>query len=159
MLPLELRTESDQQTRALGQRIGIAARPGDVVCLNGELGAGKTTFTQGIAEGLGIGAREVTSPTYALIAEHTGGRIALYHMDAYRLNESSELSAIGFDEYLLAADGLFVIEWASRVQDALPDDRLEIELRHTDPIESRQIIATAFGSIFTALLREATQTL
>lgn len=109
-------------------RLGAAAAGGDLICLVGDLGAGKTTLTQGIGEGLGLAQAAVTSPTFTLVAEHYEGRIPLYHIDAYRLAGPAELYHLGFEDYLLRADGLLVVEWADRVAEGLPADRLEVAL-------------------------------
>jgi tRNA threonylcarbamoyladenosine biosynthesis protein TsaE len=121
-------TRGPDETRMLAERLGRLLRPGDVLCLVGDLGAGKTTFTQGLALGLGLPPDEpVNSPTFTLIAEHPGGRLPLYHFDVYRLADSSGLYDLAFDEYI-DSDGVVVIEWADRVADALPPDRLDIVL-------------------------------
>jgi tRNA threonylcarbamoyladenosine biosynthesis protein TsaE len=122
----DLTTRSPEQTHAIAQRIGAAAQPGDCVALVGDLGAGKTVVAKGIADGLGIASKDVTSPTFVLMMRHEG-RLPLYHFDAYRLSESAELLAIGAEEAFYG-DGISVIEWAGRVDDILPDDRLEIRL-------------------------------
>jgi len=121
-------THSPGETRALAERLGRLLRAGDVLCLIGDLGAGKTTFTQGLALGLGLPEDEpVNSPTFTLVAEHPGGRLPLYHFDVYRLPDSSGLYALAFDEYM-DGDGVVVIEWADKIADALPSDRLDITL-------------------------------
>lgn len=137
-------TASPDATRAFAQRLGALLGAGDVVCLIGDLGAGKTTWTQGLALGLGLPPEEpVNSPTFTLIAEHWGGRVPLYHFDVYRLPDSSGLYELAFDEYL-DAGGVVVIEWADRIADALPPDRLEIRLSAQGESE-RQITLTPFG--------------
>jgi tRNA threonylcarbamoyladenosine biosynthesis protein TsaE len=140
-----LRSASAAATFDVGRRLGAAAAAGQVIALHGDLGAGKTTLSQGIAAGLGIVAR-VTSPTFIFVAEYLGTRrLRLVHIDAYRLDEAPaialrEAGAFGLDD-LLAGAGLpdadaggcvVVIEWAERVAPALPEDRLDIYLRH-DP--------------------------
>lgn len=106
--------------------MGRLLRPGDVVALFGDLGAGKTVLTKGIAEGLGVAA-EVHSPTFTLIHEHPGPT-PLYHVDLYRLADESEAEALGIDEYIYG-DGVTVIEWADRMRPLLPAGRIDIELR------------------------------
>jgi tRNA threonylcarbamoyladenosine biosynthesis protein TsaE len=138
-------THSADETRALAAALGARLRPGDVVWLVGDLGAGKTTWTQGLALGLGLPPDEpVNSPTFTLVAEHPGGRVPLYHFDVYRLADSSGLYDLAFDEYL-GGDGVVVIEWADRVADALPPDRLDIALTPLGP-DARRIVMTAHGA-------------
>jgi tRNA threonylcarbamoyladenosine biosynthesis protein TsaE len=112
-------------TLALGRRLGAAARPGDVLALVGELGAGKTTLVHGLAEALGV-TGPVPSPTFVLVREHEG-RLRLVHVDAYRLADSNEALAIGLDEHL-PGEGLTAVEWAERVADLLPPDALWVRL-------------------------------
>ena len=119
-------------------------RPGDTLCLIGDLGAGKTTFTQGLALGLGLPPDEpVNSPTFMLLAEHPGGRVPLFHFDVYRLPDSSALYDLAFDEYL-SGEGVVVIEWADRITDALPPDRLDLVFSAVS-YDTRQITITAQG--------------
>ena len=137
-------TQSAAETRALAARLGAMLEPGDTLCLVGDLGAGKTTFTQGLALGLGLPADEpVNSPTFTLVSEHPGGRVPLYHFDVYRLPDSSGLYDLAFDEYL-SGDGVVVIEWADKITDALPPDRLDIALSADGP-DTRQVGVTAQG--------------
>ncbi len=111
-------SEDADATIALGNRIARAAKPGAVWALVGGLGAGKTHFTKGVAQGLGIDAA-VTSPTFTLIHEYTGGRLPLYHFDFYRLDTAEEALDLGLDEYLDGA-GLTIIEWADKFPALLP---------------------------------------
>jgi tRNA threonylcarbamoyladenosine biosynthesis protein TsaE len=120
-----------EETRALGARLGRWARAGDIVACRGALGAGKTTFVQGFAEGLGVGEDDyVRSPTFALVHAYHG-RILLYHFDFYRLSSYSEVQDIGFEEYL-EAGGVVIIEWADKFPEILPPLRLEVSLRIAD---------------------------
>ena len=138
-------TRNADETRALAARLGRLLRPGDVLCLLGDLGAGKTTFTQGLARGLDLPPDEpINSPTYTLIAEHPGGRLPLYHFDVYRLPDSSGLTELAFDEYL-EGRGVVVIEWADRIADALPLERLDLKLTATDGGDAREITLTPQG--------------
>jgi tRNA threonylcarbamoyladenosine biosynthesis protein TsaE len=115
-------------TEALGRRLGPLLFPGAVVALVGGLGAGKTNFTRAVAEGLGVkNAAAVTSPTFTLIHEYPA-RLPVYHFDAYRLNSPAEFVALGTDEYF-HGDGVCVVEWADRVTEALPAERLELHFR------------------------------
>lgn len=145
-------TAGSIQTRWIGQAIGASANPGDIVWLIGDLGAGKTTFTKGVAAGLGLHEDEITSPSFSLIAEHRHGRIPLYHLDVYRLKSPEELYGLGFDDYLRASDGVIVIEWADLVADALPKDRLIVTLS-AEPEDNRRLVcAQAFGEASERLL-------
>ena len=142
---LSLHTQSADETRALAERLGRLLGAGDVLCLIGDLGAGKTTFTQGLARGLGLPDDEpVNSPTFTLVAEHPGGRLPLYHFDVYRLSDSSGLYDLAFDEYV-DGDGVTVIEWADKIADALPSERLDITLTVTGESE-RSATFTAHGT-------------
>ena len=110
-------THSPEETEALGERLAEHLRPGDVVAYFGDLGAGKTAFTRGLARGLGI-AEPVTSPTYTLVNEYLSGRMPLFHFDMYRLGSSDELFDIGWEDYL-ARGGVCAVEWSENVADAL----------------------------------------
>lgn len=151
---LDFVSHSPSQTHRFGVRLGLLLQSGDIVCLEGELGTGKTCLTQGIGEGMEV-VEPITSPTFTLIAEHrpTTPKPILYHIDMYRLNAAvSEALAIGLDDYLLG-DGVCVIEWADRIQAALPAERLWITLRHLDD-SKRGIVMNATGRRYKELLRE-----
>ena len=123
---IKLKTCAD--TLNFGIKVGSMAFPGDVICLDGELGAGKTTLTQGIAKGLGVPPSwYVTSPSFSILHEYPG-RIPLYHMDFYRLNSSAEVEELGLEEYFYMS-GLTVIEWSERAEGILPADRLTVNIR------------------------------
>ena len=132
-------TRSPEETIAFGERIGNALREGDILALTGGLGAGKTVLTKGVFIALGGNPDEVTSPTFVLMTPHEA-RLTLYHFDAYRLSGPTEILEIGAEEFFYG-DGVCVVEWADRVADALPADRLEI--RMTVVSESRREIALA----------------
>lgn len=119
-------THSVEQTLELGKIVGNVIPGGSVLALSGNLGSGKTHLTQGIAVGLGIDRKLVNSPTFALVQEYAG-RIPVFHFDTYRLRSVDEFLELGFDEYL-AAHGVCIIEWADRVVDVLPVDRLTIRI-------------------------------
>jgi tRNA threonylcarbamoyladenosine biosynthesis protein TsaE len=122
-------------TQAFGRLLGQIAQPGDVICLDGDLGAGKTTLTQAIALGLGVGLGDyVTSPSFAILHEYHG-RIPLYHMDFYRLTDSADIEDLGLDEYFFLS-GLAVLEWSERAGDLVPPTRLKITMT-TQSDESR----------------------
>ncbi len=121
-----IETAGPEETRALGLRFGQKAQPGLVIALSGDLGAGKTVFAKGFAEGLGI-TTPVTSPTFTLMQIYEGGRIPLCHMDAYRLEEESELEAVGGHEYF-GGDGAVLVEWPEMVEGLLPEDTVRIRI-------------------------------
>jgi tRNA threonylcarbamoyladenosine biosynthesis protein TsaE len=110
-------SRSPEETLALGERWGRAAQRGWVIGLSGDLGAGKTQFVRGFARGLGCPAR-VHSPTFALLNEYGGGRLRLFHLDLYRLNNADEVAGAGLEEYLLNPDGVAVVEWIERWESA-----------------------------------------
>ena len=112
-------TKSPEQTELLGKKLAELLRPGDVIAYYGDLGAGKTAFTRGLAAGLGI-REAVTSPTYTIVNEYLSGRMPLFHFDMYRLSSSEELVDIGWEDYL-ARGGVCAVEWSENVADALTD--------------------------------------
>ena len=120
-------SHSPAETFALGETIAATLRPGDVLALCGDLGAGKTHFVKGLAAGLGV-ASSVTSPTFTLIHEYPGGRLPLYHLDFYRLDIEDDALRIGFEEYL-DAGGVLAIEWADKFPDLLPGHTRWLEFR------------------------------
>lgn len=133
---------SPRQTERLGERLGRIVEPGAVITLDGDLGAGKTTFVRGLARGMGLAEEVVTSPTFTLIHEYEGD-VPLYHCDAYRLDVPEEFFGLGIEEYL-SGDGVCVIEWGSKVESELPPERLQIVLRRDG--ESAEVESGAGGS-------------
>ncbi len=119
-------TKSEEETRRIGRAIGKSLLPGDVICLVGELGSGKTTITQGIAQGLGVRG-PVSSASFKLINEYKG-RIPVFHFDLFRLDKLSEVEEIGYREYFYD-QGVTIIEWAEKMRPLWPEDRIEIELK------------------------------
>lgn len=130
-------TNSPEETEALGQRLAQHLRPGDVIAYTGDLGAGKTAFTRGLARGLGITER-ITSPTFTIVNEYQGGRLPLFHFDMYRLGSSEELYEIGWEDYL-GRNGVCAVEWSEIVEDALEADCIRIDLRRGETDEQRSI--------------------
>jgi tRNA threonylcarbamoyladenosine biosynthesis protein TsaE len=126
---LTCRTTGPEQTRELAAAMAATLRPGDVVALSGELGAGKTCFVQGAARGLGVTTR-VTSPTFTLVRTYDEGRLPVVHCDVYRLDRLHDVLDLG-DE-VLAPDVVTFVEWGDAVEPLLPDDRLDVELRLVD---------------------------
>ena len=128
---VEIESESAEQTFAMGFAVGQQAGEGDVFALSGELGAGKTCFTGGLARGLGVGEDyTITSPTFTLVNEYPG-RLRLYHFDVYRLNAIGELDDLGYDEYV-SGKGVVAIEWAEKIAGALPPDTVSIHFTYVD---------------------------
>ena len=125
-----IETASAEETMNIACELAAKAFPGDVITLDGDLGAGKTTFTKGFAKGLGIGMM-VNSPTFLIVQEYTGGRLPLYHFDAYRIEEPEEMEEIGFREYV-DGDGVCIIEWSERIEDILPDRCTRIRITRDD---------------------------
>ncbi|MDR7074987.1 tRNA threonylcarbamoyladenosine biosynthesis protein TsaE [Fictibacillus barbaricus] len=143
-----IKTDSADHTMAFAEKLGNALQKGDVLTLAGDLGAGKTTFTKGLAKGLGI-TRTVNSPTFTIIKEYSG-RVPLYHMDVYRLEDSDE--DLGFEEYF-SGEGVSVVEWATFIEEYLPDERLEIVVSHKGD-QQREIQLTPIGERYIELIKE-----
>ncbi|WP_017187645.1 tRNA (adenosine(37)-N6)-threonylcarbamoyltransferase complex ATPase subunit type 1 TsaE [Alkalibacillus haloalkaliphilus] len=141
-------TINENETQRLAKQIGEKLMPNDVLTLDGDLGAGKTTFTKGLAEGLAV-KRTVNSPTFTIVKEYKG-RMPLYHMDVYRLEDSEE--DIGFDDYF-NAEGVTVIEWSQFILDFLPEERLQINIKKIDE-ERREIILTPHSDHLNELCKE-----
>ena len=114
---MEFITQSPEQTEALGFALGQRLCPGDIIAYKGDLGAGKTAFTRGLAKGLGC-TEQVTSPTYTIVNEYLSGRLPLFHFDMYRLSSSEDLWGIGWDDYL-DRNGVCAVEWSENVEDAM----------------------------------------
>lgn len=133
-------TYSSEETFELGKKYGIASKALEVYALSGDLGVGKTVFTKGFAEGLGIND-PITSPTFTIVQEYRSGRIPLFHFDAYRIADPDEMLEIGFDEYL-DSDGVCLIEWPENIEDILPENirRITIEKDLNKGIDYRRII-------------------
>lgn len=128
---------SVEETWALARKFAEGLKPGDVVCLEGDLGAGKTTFTQGLAAALGVSGR-VTSPTFCIVQEHLGAGRLLVHMDLYRLHGEDDVEAIGWEDYL-ARGAIMVVEWPERAGSLIPGSAYHIIFRYREGEESRSI--------------------
>ncbi|NBI09440.1 tRNA (adenosine(37)-N6)-threonylcarbamoyltransferase complex ATPase subunit type 1 TsaE [Colidextribacter sp. OB.20] len=124
---MEFVTNSEAETEALGARLGAELAPGTVIAFTGDLGAGKTAFTRGLARGLGVPDR-VTSPTFTIVNEYEGGRLPLFHFDMYRLSSSDELFDIGWEDYL-ARGGVCAVEWSENVSDAMEEGTVSVDIR------------------------------
>ena len=132
-----------EDMRELGEAVAGLVQAGDVVSLTGDLGAGKTTFVQGAAAGLGGDAREVTSPTFTLVREYRG-RLPVYHVDVYRLDRVQQVIDLGFEE-LLDPEGVTFVEWGDAIEGLLPESHLEIELWSRAEDEGRVAVVSARG--------------
>ena len=148
--PLVAVTHSAPETRALAAALAELARPGDLLLLVGDLGAGKTAFTQGFGAGLGID-EQITSPTFALVQGYTG-RLDLYHLDVYRLEQIEEAMDLGLSE-LLDDDSVTLIEWGDTITSALPRDYLEVRITFGAGAEDRLIELSPVGTPWQARLR------
>ena len=135
MLSREILTASEEETVGAGEQLGASLRPGDVVLLTGQLGAGKTAFVRGLARGVGAAPDDVSSPTFTLIQEYRGGRATLHHVDLYRL-QAAEVADLGLDE-LVSGGGIVAIEWAER-WDERPADAIDVRIEDTGE-DRRQI--------------------
>jgi tRNA threonylcarbamoyladenosine biosynthesis protein TsaE len=122
-------THSEEETAAVGRELAATLSAGDVVLLHGNLGAGKTAFVRGLAEGLGIARDEVSSPTFTLIQEYRGGRLTLFHVDLYRIEDPREFDELGLDE--IAEDGVLAVEWAEKLDARLKPSRyVSVRIEH-----------------------------
>ncbi len=149
-------TTAPEQTWRIGELLGERLAAGDTVCLYGDLGAGKTNFSYGVARGLAVQEEVVPSPTYAFVNEYAG-RVPFYHIDLYRINDPAELEDIGFDEYI-DSDGVTLIEWADRADDELPVECLSVYFSTVDE-RSRELGFLAEGERYERLLAEFKETL
>ena len=128
-------SNSAEDTFAFGKKMGEAAKPGDIICLDGDLGVGKTVFTQGFAKGLGIDDY-VNSPTFTIVKEYYG-RIPLYHFDVYRIGDPSEMEEIGYEDYFYGK-GVTIIEWPELIEELIPEEahwvRIKKDLDKSAPV-------------------------
>lgn len=154
---LEFVSRSPEQTRRLGARLGALLNGGEVVCLEGSLGSGKTCLAQGIGRGWGV-SQTLISPSFVLVREYTRPRdaVKLYHVDLYRISGAQEALTLGIDEFVGDKQAICVIEWAERSRSLMPDEHLWVQLEFADPMR-RAMYFTAQGEYHTALLREFRQ--
>ena len=141
---MEYRTSSEAGTEALGEQLAAALKPGTVIAFTGDLGAGKTAFTRGLARGLGVTGR-VTSPTFTIVNEYEGGRLPLFHFDMYRLGSAEELFDIGWEDYLRRG-GVCAVEWSERVAEAL-EGAVRVDIRRGETDGERIITITDGGAV------------
>ena len=132
-------TNAPEETFAFGKMLGEQAKPGEVICLNGDLGVGKTVFTKGFAEGLGI-TEPVNSPTFTIVQQYDSGRMPLYHFDVYRISGPWDMDELGYEEYFYG-DGVCLIEWGRLIEELLPDDTIyvTIEKDNSEGFDYRRI--------------------
>ena len=148
---MEIILKGLEQTTEFGIKLGKLLKGGDIVCLNGELGAGKTTLTKSIGLGLGV-TDYITSPTFTLINEYNG-RVRVYHFDVYRLENVDELYDLGFDEYFYS-NGVSIIEWAEKIEKLLPKERIVLDIEKGKYIDERRINITGHGNRYIEILKE-----
>ena len=153
--PIVLSSDSPDQTYTWGKILGMLLNRGDVVALVGELGAGKTTLTQGIVRGLGVAEEYyIVSPTFTLINEYEG-RVPVYHLDFYRIASPSEVLHLGLEEYL-DGDGVAIIEWADKIEALLPEEHMMVRLAYVDyRVRTLDIMST--GAHYDAVVAELVQ--
>ena len=144
--------DREEKTREIGTKLGKLLFPGSVICLIGDLGAGKTTMTQSLAKSLEVDDY-ITSPTFTIVNEYEG-RMPLYHFDVYRIGSSEEMYDIGYDEYI-NSDGVCIIEWANLIEDILPDEYLDIQLSYKDM--GREMILKPIGEKYKKIVEELTK--
>ncbi len=154
---LHARTTSVSETQALAEALAALAQPGDLVVLAGEMGAGKTAFAQGFARGLGVTER-VTSPTFTIVREYAGTRLALHHLDVYRLDQLREVPELGVGE-MLDEDAVMLVEWGDAVLPALGDQYLEVRLAFGDDDDHRHLELAPCGTPWVARGRVVGETL
>ena len=121
-----IETHDPEETFEVGRKIGMNAKPGQIYTRTGDLGVGKTVFTQGVAAGLGI-TEPVNSPTFTIIQEYVDGRLPFYHFDVYRIGDLEEMEEIGYDDYFFG-QGICLIEWAELIEEILPEKRIEVTI-------------------------------
>ncbi|MFN3367131.1 tRNA (adenosine(37)-N6)-threonylcarbamoyltransferase complex ATPase subunit type 1 TsaE [Exiguobacterium aurantiacum] len=141
-------THSAAETQAVAEKLATLVKAGTVITLDGDLGAGKTTFTQGFGKGLGV-TRNVNSPTFTIMKQYQG-RLPLYHMDVYRLEDTGD--DIGLEEYI-NGDGVAIVEWSNLIESSLPTERLAITIERTGD-EERQLTFAPVGDAYDTLVQE-----
>lgn len=142
MIRYSITSESAAQTEEFGKKLASNLRGDETIALFGDLGAGKTTFIRGLASGLGIDECEVSSPTFAIVHEHSG-RCMLYHYDMYRIESWEDLDTTGFFDAL--GNGVVVVEWSENIKNALPQERIEIKISYINDGDARKIDIECFG--------------
>lgn len=151
MINLEIKINGLRETEEFGIRLGKLLKPGDIVCLNGDLGAGKTTMTKSIGVGLDVD-EYITSPTFTLINLYRG-RMVVYHFDVYRLENVDELYDLGFDEYFFG-EGVCIIEWAEKIERMIPVDRIVIDIKKGNQLDERILHISGYGNRYEEIMKE-----
>ena len=141
---MEIITNSPAETEDAGASLAARLEPGSVIAFTGDLGAGKTAFTRGLARGLGVTER-VTSPTFTIVNEYEGGRLPLFHFDMYRLGSSDELFDIGWEDYLCRG-GVCAVEWSENIEGALEEDAIRVDIRRGE-YDDHRIITISGGDL------------
>lgn len=149
----KFKSDAPARTAELARRLAGVLRPGTVICLDGDLGAGKTLFVQNLAASLGVQG-EVTSPTFNLMNVYEDGRLPLVHFDLYRLEQEYELDEIGFYDYAENPEGLVLIEWAEKFPECLPEDHIALEIQRTDVENERVLVFSLAGSVLQDVYKE-----
>lgn len=149
----KFKSDAPARTAELARRLAGVLRPGTVICLDGDLGAGKTLFVQNLAAGLGVQG-EVTSPTFNLMNLYEDGRLPLVHFDLYRLEQEYELDEIGFYDYAENPEGLVLIEWAEKFPECLPEDHIALQIQRTDVENERVLVFSLAGSALQDVYKE-----
>lgn len=149
----KFKSDAPEKTAELARRLAGAVQPGTVICLDGDLGAGKTLFVQNLAASLGVQG-EVTSPTFNLMNLYEDGRLPLVHFDLYRLEQEYELDEIGFYDYAEDPEGLVLIEWAAKFPECLPEDHIGLEIQRTDVEDERVLVFSLAGSALQDVYKE-----
>lgn len=140
-----------KEMEEFGEKLGSILKPGDIISLTGDLGAGKTTLTKSIGKGLGV-EDYITSPTFTLINEYKG-RLNLYHFDVYRLEGPIDLYDLGFEEYIYS-NGVSIIEWGDKIEEILPEERINIQIEKSVELDERIIYLYGEGERFKQLVKE-----
>lgn len=148
---MEIILNNIEETENFGIKLGKALKKGDILCLNGDLGVGKTTLTKSIGLGLGV-SEYITSPTFALINQYSG-RLPVYHFDVYRLENIEEINDLGFDEYFYG-DGVCIIEWADKIEKMIPKERIVIDIEKGQDLNGRILKISGFQERYEELVRE-----
>lgn len=148
---LEIELNGLKSTEEFGEKLGRALKGGDLLCLTGGLGAGKTTLTKSIGVGLDV-EDYITSPTFALINEYEG-RVDLYHFDVYRLENEEDLFDLGYEDYFYS-DGVTIVEWGNKVEELLPLDRINVHIKKGQELEERIVSLSGEGSRFDEIMEE-----
>src|SRR5262245_3474029 len=148
---MKLTSKNPQDTLELARKIAKQLKKGAIVCLHGDLGAGKTTFVKGMVKALGVEENAVTSPTFVLMNIYEG-KLPLYHFDLYRLENADDIMQIGYEEFLYG-EGISVIEWAERLKELYPKEYVKIELRHKSARE-REIVLETRGRPYESILKK-----